>query len=100
MQALGEDAGLTSSSSFSVGVLALVRQVDDTRVVFRQRLCGFTGCTGAYGRRNEFRRNPPLRRRDGEGTPLAGHALEPVSAAVFELGRTSGLDYYCVQSDS
>ena len=43
------------------------------------------GCTSAYGRRNEFRRNPPLRRGDGEEMPLAGHALELVSAAVLEL---------------
>jgi hypothetical protein len=39
----------------------------------------------AYGRRNEFRRNPPLRRRDGEETPLGGHTLELVSAAILEL---------------
>ena len=44
-----------------------------------------TGCTSAYGRRNEFRRNPPLCRGDGGYVPLAGHALELVSAAVFEL---------------
>ena len=44
-----------------------------------------TECTSAYGRRNEFRRNPPLRRRDGEEMPLAGHALELVSAAVLEF---------------
>ena len=44
-----------------------------------------TGCTSAYGRRNEFRRNPPLRRGDGEEVPFAGHALELVSAAVLEL---------------
>ena len=30
-------------------------------------------------------RNPPLRRGDGEEAPLAGHALELVSAAVVEL---------------
>ena len=29
--------------------------------------------------------NPPLRRGDGEEAPLAGHALELVSAAVLEL---------------
>jgi hypothetical protein len=28
---------------------------------------------------------PPLRRSDGKEAPLAGHALERVSAAVFEL---------------
>ena len=28
---------------------------------------------------------PPLRRRDGEQAPLAGHALELVSAALLEL---------------
>ncbi len=44
-----------------------------------------TGCTSAYGRRNEFRRNPPLPRRDGEEIPLAGHALERVSAALLEF---------------
>jgi len=31
------------------------------------------------------RQNPPLRRGDGEEAPLAGHALELVSAAIFEL---------------
>jgi hypothetical protein len=46
---------------------------------------GNTGCTSAYGRRNEFRRNPPLRRRDREEATLAGHALELVCAAVFEF---------------
>ena len=46
---------------------------------------GFTECTRAYGRRNQFRRNPPLGRRDGEEMPLAGYALELVSAAVVEL---------------
>jgi len=44
-----------------------------------------TRCTSANGRRNELRRNPPLRRPDGEETPLAGHTLELVSAAVVEL---------------
>jgi hypothetical protein len=44
-----------------------------------------TGCTSAYGRRSEFRRNPPLRRSDGEEMPVAGQALELVCAAVFEL---------------
>ena len=39
----------------------------------------------AYGPPNEFRRNPPLRRCDGEQMPLAGHTLELVSAAVLEL---------------
>ena len=34
---------------------------------------------------NQFRRNPPLRRSDGEEMPFAGHALELVSAAVLEL---------------
>ena len=29
--------------------------------------------------------SPPLRRGDGEEMPLAGHALELVSAAVLEL---------------
>ncbi len=48
-------------------------------------LCRKHGRASAYGRRNEFRRNPPLRRRDGEEVPLAGHALELVSAAVLEL---------------
>jgi hypothetical protein len=43
-----------------------------------------TTCTSTYGRRNDFRRNAPLRRRDGEEAPLAGHALELVSAAVLE----------------
>ena len=43
------------------------------------------GAQAAYGRRNEFRRNPPLRRGDGEEMPFAGHALELVSAAVLEL---------------
>jgi type I restriction enzyme M protein len=33
---------------------------------------------------NEFRRNPPLRRSDGEETPFAGHALELVSPAFLE----------------
>ena len=32
-----------------------------------------------------FRRNPPLRRCDGEEAPLTGHALELVSAATLEL---------------
>ena len=32
-----------------------------------------------------FAENPPLRRGDGEEMPLAGHALELVSAALFEL---------------
>ena len=45
----------------------------------------YATCTSAYGRRSEFRRNPPLRRRDGEEAPLAGHALELVSAALLEL---------------
>ena len=44
-----------------------------------------TWCTSDYGKQNQFRRNPPLRRRDGEEPPFAGHALELVSAAVFEL---------------
>jgi hypothetical protein len=44
-----------------------------------------TACTGAYGRRNEFRRNPPLRGCDGEEMPFAGYALELVSAAILEL---------------
>ena len=43
------------------------------------------GAQAVYGGRNEFRRNPPLRRGDGEQVPFAGHALELVSAAVFEL---------------
>jgi hypothetical protein len=37
------------------------------------------------GRRNEFRRNPPLCRGDGEEMPLAGHAFELVRAALLEL---------------
>ena len=45
----------------------------------------FTACISAYGRRNEFRRNPPLCRGDGEEMPFSGHTLEPVSAAVLEL---------------
>ena len=49
------------------------------------RVFGVTGCTSAYGRRNEFRRNPPLCRGDGEEMPFAGHALELVSAALLEL---------------
>jgi class 3 adenylate cyclase len=36
-------------------------------------------------RRNEFRRNPLLRRGDGEEAPLAGHALEFVRSALLEL---------------
>ena len=44
-----------------------------------------TWCTSAYGKRNEFRRNPPLRIGDGEEMPVAGHTLQLVSAAVFEL---------------
>jgi hypothetical protein len=44
-----------------------------------------TECTSVYGRRNQFRRNPPLYRGNVEEMPLAGHALELVSAAVFEL---------------
>jgi hypothetical protein len=32
-----------------------------------------------------FAETPPLRRRDREQMPLAGHALELVSAAVLEL---------------
>jgi len=44
-----------------------------------------TGAQAAYGRRNAFRRNPPLCRGDGEEVPLAGHALELVSAAVFKF---------------
>ena len=39
----------------------------------------------------EFRRNPPLRRGDGEEMPFAGHALERVSAVVFEF--ESGPDH-------
>jgi hypothetical protein len=49
------------------------------------RVFGVTGCTSAYDRRNEFRRNTLLRRSDGEEAPFAGHALELMSAAVFEL---------------
>ncbi len=45
----------------------------------------FTEWISAYGRRNEFRRNPPLCRGDGEEMPLAGHALELVRAAILEL---------------
>ena len=33
----------------------------------------------------KFRRNPPLRRRDGEEMPLARHTLELVSAAVLKI---------------
>ena len=40
---------------------------------------------GGSGRRISFRHNPLLRRGDGEEMPLAGHALELVSAAVLEL---------------
>src|SRR5262249_52893726 len=32
-----------------------------------------------------FHRNAPLRRRDGEQVPFAGHTLEIVTAAVLEL---------------
>ena len=39
----------------------------------------------AYGRRNEVRRNPALRRRDGKESPFAGHALELLSAALLKL---------------
>jgi hypothetical protein len=46
---------------------------------------GNTDCTSDYGRRNQFRRNPPLRRSDREEMPLAGHALELVSPALLEL---------------
>ena len=40
-----------------------------------------TECTSTYGRRNQFRRNPPLSRGDGEQSPFPWHALELVSAA-------------------
>jgi hypothetical protein len=33
----------------------------------------------------QLRRNPPLRIGDGEEVPFAGHALELVTAAVFEF---------------
>jgi hypothetical protein len=46
---------------------------------------GAIGYTSAHGTPNELRRNPPLRRRHGEEMPLAGHALELVSAAILEL---------------
>ena len=41
---------------------------------------GATECTSAYGRRNEFRRNPPLLRSDREEAPFARHALELIPA--------------------
>jgi hypothetical protein len=43
------------------------------------------GAQAPYGKRNQFRRNPPLRRRDGEEMPLAGHDFELVSAALLEF---------------
>jgi hypothetical protein len=41
----------------------------------------------AYGARNEFRRNPPLRRRDGEEAPFAWTATidEPTHTANTAL---------------
>jgi hypothetical protein len=44
-----------------------------------------TSCISRLRHSNERRRNYPLRRGDGEEVPFAGHALELVSAAVFEL---------------
>ena len=53
----------------------------DSRLAF----LGATARTSVYGRRNQFRRNPPLRRGDGGEVPFAGHALELVSAALVKL---------------
>ena len=36
-------------------------------------------------RQAESRRNSPLRRRDGEEAPFAGHALELVKTALLKL---------------
>jgi len=50
------------------------------------------------GRRNQFRRNPPLRRRDGEEMPFAGQrqsgstkwtVLRPCSSTYFAPGMTT-----------
>jgi Protein of unknown function (DUF2961) len=43
------------------------------------------GAQAAQGAPNEFRRNPPLRRCDGEEAPFAGHALELMNATLLEL---------------
>jgi len=40
---------------------------------------------GPCGTPNELGRNPPLRGRDDEETPLAGHTLQLVSASLLEL---------------
>jgi Domain of unknown function (DUF222) len=48
-------------------------------------LCVFHRVHKSSRWRNEFRRNPPLRRSDDEEVPFAGHTLELVSAALLEL---------------
>ena len=67
---------------------------DAALVTARQSLCGpNTLCPNdpppsahaATTDGTSFRRNPPLRRRDGEQVPLAGHTLELVCAALLEL---------------
>ena len=49
------------------------------------RLPDTPAAQAACGKRTSFKETRPLRRNDGEEPPLAGHALELVSAAVIEF---------------